>query len=91
MLVKRVKLDGIRRNQDCYFGASASALKIIAAAFGYSRVWSNSINFIFVQTFMVRKMELLIAHAMHFPADPFGTALHSPCSLKDGLSFMMIV
>jgi len=43
------KEEDIHWSGDCYFGASASAFIKLAKVFGYTPVWSNTVNLMWVQ------------------------------------------
>jgi hypothetical protein len=67
--------------KDCYFGASALALTKLARAFGYTLVFSNSVNLIFVQTQQAQQLDLLLPD-MESIVPPKEQLLHTPCSGK---------
>jgi hypothetical protein len=67
--------------QDCYFGASALALTKLAQAFGYTLVFSNGTNLIFVQTHQAQQLGLLLPD-MESIVPPKETLIHPTCSGK---------
>jgi hypothetical protein len=75
---------------DCYQGASASALIMLGQVFGYTPVWSNGINLIFVRLALAHRLDLAIPPPQKFPT-PGGIAsvdnrrtglVHADCSNK---------
>lgn len=64
---------------DCYFGVSYQALVKLAIAFGYTPVFANGVNIVFVRIVMAKALGLLIPHVDNFPG-PLEQALHRPCS-----------
>lgn len=71
---------------NCYMGASAAALIILADAFGYVPVWSNHVNLFFVNLVLALKEDLLIPALQNFPG-PHPRRLHSNC---DGETWKLI-
>lgn len=63
---------------DCYFGASSSALIKLAKAFGYTPVWSNTVNLIFVRLDHAVELNMMIPSEESFPG-PWTRKLHGPC------------
>ena len=62
----------------CYFGASALAFIELVKVFGYTPVFPNHVNLIFIQTNHARDRRLMIPSVDSFPGlTP--TLLHSPC------------
>ena len=52
---------------DCYMGASAAALIMLAEVFGYTPVWSNSVNLFFVHLDAALQEGSLIPSIQNFP------------------------
>lgn len=65
----------------CYFGASGLAMVSLAKAFGYTPVWHNFANIIFVQLDQAKKLNMIIPSSDNFPG-PYAMPLHPPCSGK---------
>ena len=68
-------------NSDCYFGVSAPALIHLMQAFGYTPVFSNDVNLMFVQLDQALDLGMMIPSIDRFPG-PSGRALHKSCSGK---------
>ena len=64
---------------DCYFGVSALGIIYLAKAFGYTPVFSNSINLIFVQIDEALEKNMIIPSPDNFPR-MHPTKLHPNCS-----------
>lgn len=64
---------------DCYFGVSAPALIHLMQAFGYTPVFSNDINLMFVQVKQALELGMMIPSIDRFPG-PRAGALHPGCS-----------
>lgn len=67
---------------DCYFGASAKALITLAKAFGYTPVFSNHVNLMFVQLDQALELGMHIPSIENFPGEKDNRPLHSNCSGK---------
>ncbi|KAL7509457.1 hypothetical protein ACHAXN_006441, partial [Cyclotella atomus] len=65
---------------DCYFGASAKALILLAKAFGYTPVFANAVNLIFVRIDKAEELGLALPSPDIFGSLP--RALHPECSGK---------
>ncbi len=63
---------------DCYFGVSAPALIHLMQAFGYTPVFSNDVNLIFVQLDQALELGMLIPSIDRFPG-PAEHVLHKSC------------
>lgn len=82
VIAKPVRLESkVSWKADCYFGASARAMKDMAGAFGYTPVWSNGINLIFVRLEIAQEMKLQIPNSENFP-DPLEPMLHASCDQR---------
>ncbi|KAL7477644.1 hypothetical protein ACHAW6_003443 [Cyclotella cf. meneghiniana] len=66
---------------NCYYGASANAFIALAQAFGYTPVFANTVNLIFVRIDKAQELGLLLPSVDIFPG-PFVRALHSDCPMK---------
>ena len=66
---------------DCYFGASASALIKLAGVFGYTPVWSNYANLMFVRLDHANELNMIIPSVLNFPG-PYTKELHHDCNMK---------
>mmetsp|Transcript_8785 Transcript_8785/g.12468 ORF Transcript_8785/g.12468 Transcript_8785/m.12468 type:complete len:367 (-) Transcript_8785:178-1278(-) len=66
---------------DCYFGASALGMIYLAQAFGYTPVFSNYCNLIFVRLDQALEMNMIIPSINNFPR-PQQTNLHMNCPGK---------
>lgn len=66
-------------NKDCYFGVSAPALIHLMQAFGYTPVFSNDVNLMFVQLNQALELGMMIPSIDRFPG-PNARALHGGCS-----------
>ena len=64
---------------DCYFGASAKAIIYLVQAFGYTPVFSNHVNLIFVRLDEALELGMMIPSVDNFPG-PKAQALHHNCS-----------
>lgn len=64
---------------DCYFGASANALINLAQSFGYTPVFANFVNLIFVRLDQALELGMIIPSVARFPG-PQLRALHRDCS-----------
>jgi len=64
---------------DCYMGASAAALIMLAEVFGYTPVWSNSVNLFFVRLDAALQEGLLIPSIQNFPG-PWPRRVHANCN-----------
>ena len=64
---------------DCYMGASAMAMINLAKEFGYTPVFSNLVNLIFVRLDQAQELGMIIPSVNNFPS-PFAFALHGNCS-----------
>ena len=64
---------------DCYMGASAAALIMLAEVFGYTPVWSNSVNLFFVRLDATLQEGLLIPSIQNFPG-PWPRRVHANCN-----------
>ena len=69
----------VRWNGNCYFGASSTALIKLAAVFGYTPVWANYVNLIFVRLDQATEMGMIIPAVENYPG-PEHRSLHSDCS-----------
>jgi hypothetical protein len=67
--------------KDCYFGVSAKALILLAKAFGYSPVFANTVNLIFVRIDKAEELGLALPSPDIFPT-PLSRALHPDCPGK---------
>jgi len=67
--------------KDCYFGASAPALLLLAKEFGYIPVFSNDVNLMLVPIRQAEDLGLTIPAAQNFPG-PRPRVLHKNCSGK---------
>ena len=65
--------------RDCYFGESASAFIKLAKAFGYTPVWSNTINLMWVQIDQAIELNMIIPSVESFPG-PYTRLLHPDCN-----------
>jgi len=63
---------------NCYMGASAAALIMLADVFGYVPVWSNHVNLFFVNLALALKEDLLLPSVQNFPG-PHPRRIHSNC------------
>mmetsp|Transcript_10852 Transcript_10852/g.16189 ORF Transcript_10852/g.16189 Transcript_10852/m.16189 type:complete len:340 (+) Transcript_10852:154-1173(+) len=66
-------------NGDCYLGASAPAFFLLAKEFGYTPVFSNRVNLMFVPIGQAADLGLAIPSPQNFP-DPGPTRIHKDCS-----------
>ena len=66
---------------DCYYGASAKAFISLMKAFGYSPVFANTVNLIFVRIDKARELGLALPSPEIFPG-PLVRALHPDCPNK---------
>jgi hypothetical protein len=73
--------DEVKWQNDCYFGASASALIKLARVFGYMPVWSNLVNLMFVRLDHAKELNMILPSALNFPG-PYTKALHRDCDMK---------
>ena len=64
---------------DCYYGVSARALIHLMQAFGYTPVFSNHANLMFVQLNQALELGMMIPSIDRFPG-PKARALHNGCS-----------
>jgi FkbM family methyltransferase len=64
---------------DCYFGASAHAMILLMQAFGYTPVFSNDVNLMFVQLEQALNLDMMIPSIDRFPG-PLARLLHANCS-----------
>lgn len=64
---------------DCYFGVSAPALIHLVQAFGYTPVFSNDVNLMFVQLDQALELGMMIPSIDRFPG-PAERVLHRSCS-----------
>lgn len=71
---------------DCYFGVSGTALISLVQAFGYTPVFSNHVNLMFVRLDQAQELNMIIPSIENFP-DPDPTPLHSAC---DGRTWKLI-
>ena len=69
----------IHWNGDCYFGVSAPALILLMQAFGYTPVFSNDVNIMFVQLSEALELGMMIPSIDRFPG-PKARALHGSCA-----------
>ena len=73
------KEEQVHWNGDCYFGVSAPALIHLMQAFGYTPVFSNDVNIMFVQLSQALELGMMIPSVERFPG-PKARALHHSCS-----------
>ncbi|EJK61162.1 hypothetical protein THAOC_18395 [Thalassiosira oceanica] len=73
------KEEEVRWRNDCYFGASAMALINLNKAFGYTPVFSNHVNLIFVNVDLAQELDLALPSVENFPG-PKPLKLHGGCS-----------
>lgn len=66
---------------NCYYGASAEAFFLLAKVFGYTPVWGNTVNLIFVRKDIAIDMGLAIPPVENIPG-PWVRALHHECNGK---------
>ena len=66
-------------NKDCYYGVSAMAMIHLVQAFGYTPVFSNNVNLIFVRLDQAHELDMMIPSRDNFPG-PKAEILHSSCS-----------
>ncbi|KAL7500432.1 hypothetical protein ACHAWT_008906 [Skeletonema menzelii] len=66
-------------NGDCYFGVSAPALIHLMQAFGYTPVFSNDVNLMFVQLNQALDLGMMIPSIDRFPG-PSERVRHAGCS-----------
>ena len=75
------KEEDIHWSGDCYFGASASAFIKLARVFGYTPVWSNTVNLIWIQIDQAIELNMMIPSVESFPG-PYTRLLHPDCNGK---------
>eukprot|EP00978_Attheya_sp_CCMP212_P015665 scaffold40362_cov52-Attheya_sp.AAC.1 len=63
---------------DCYFGASASAMTMLADAFRYALVFSNGVNLVFIDRDIAKKLSLILPDAASI-TPPIEYKIHQPC------------
>jgi hypothetical protein len=63
---------------DCYMGASAAAIIMLGKVFGYTPVWSNTVNLIFVRLDLAVELGLSIPSVQNFPG-PWPQRVHADC------------
>lgn len=71
--------ENTRWNGDCYFGVSGPALVHLMQAFGYTPVFSNDVNLMFVQLNQALDLGMMIPSIDRFPG-PAERVLHGGCS-----------
>lgn len=64
---------------DCYFGASSPAIIRLVGAFGYTPVWSNNVNLMFVQKSQAKELGMIIPSLDRFPPVLKNGTIHSDC------------
>eukprot|EP00581_Thalassiosira_minuscula_P002122 CAMPEP_0183741162 /NCGR_PEP_ID=MMETSP0737-20130205/61421_1 /TAXON_ID=385413 /ORGANISM="Thalassiosira miniscula, Strain CCMP1093" /LENGTH=339 /DNA_ID=CAMNT_0025976415 /DNA_START=365 /DNA_END=1384 /DNA_ORIENTATION=+ len=72
----------VRWSGDCYFGASASALRMLANEFGYMLIWANGVNLIFVRLEQALAMGLRIPSSAESLTEEYTQPLHLDCPGK---------
>eukprot|EP00804_Cyclotella_cryptica_P029261 CCRYP_011681-RA/>CCRYP_011681-RA protein AED:0.04 eAED:0.04 QI:0/0/0/1/1/1/2/0/314 len=65
----------------CYYGASTKAFIALGQAFGYTPVFANTVNLIFVRIDKAQELGLLLPSVDIFPG-PYVRALHGDCPMK---------
>jgi hypothetical protein len=81
VFAKPVGKEGNAWKADCYFGVSAMALISLVELFGYTPVFANHVNFIFVRLDQAQELGMIIPSVDNFPG-PFPRVLHRGCSGK---------
>lgn len=71
---------------NCYFGVSATALMSLVQAFGYTPVFTNMVNIMFVRLDQAQELNMIIPSIENFP-DPNPIPLHRDC---DGRTWKLI-
>ena len=72
----------VRWQLDCYFGASGMAMVTLAKEFGYTPVFSNDVNIIFVRLDQALELGMGIPAVENFPG-PYAWALHKNCDRRE--------
>lgn len=67
-------------NHNCYFGASAKAITSLVQAFGYTPVFSNDVNLMFVRLDQATELAMVIPSIDNFPGPALPKAQHKNCS-----------
>ena len=73
---------GMEGSHTCYQGASAMAMINLAKQFGYTPVYANLVNLIFVRLDQAQELGMIIPSVDNFPG-PYTLALHANCSGRD--------